>query len=97
MKGTCVLQRRGFFTAAVILSSAVLVGCAGSGDAGGDGIDMAAKQYGLERAEYIALRKANRDPKKFEKAIQERKIEDLKEKGVVVKAPTSPNKTTRLH
>jgi hypothetical protein len=81
----------------LVLAISITGGCTGGGDAAGDHAEVLAKRYGLERSEYIALKKANRDPKKFAQAIQERRIKDMKEQGVVVKTLRSPNKTTRPH
>ena len=96
MKRTGVLFRWFSIAAPVIMPLLVLTGCTGKGDAGGDSADIAARQYGLERSEYIALKKANKkNPRKLEKAIQEKTIEKMKEMGVSVKVVSPPNKTAK--
>ena len=53
-----------------------------------------AGKYGLERSEFIAIKKANKDPRDFKKALLKQKIEKLQEQGVVVETTTS-GKTTK--
>jgi len=95
MKRTAVLPRWYASAGSVLLTLNLLItpGCSGSGDEGSDGAGRIAAKYGLDRSEFIVLKKANKKPKDFEKALLKRKIEKLKEEGVVVQT-TTPGKTT---
>jgi len=74
------------------LSLFFLAGCSGGSDGGGA---KGGGKYGLDQSEYIALKKANRDPKDFNKALLKRRMEDLQEKGVVVETATSRKPTKK--
>jgi hypothetical protein len=67
----------GTASALVSLSVFFLAGCSG-----GEGHEEAAR----ERSEFIALKKANPNPRNFKKALEIQEIELLKAEGVVVKS-----------
>jgi hypothetical protein len=85
MKRTAVVLRpyAGAGSALLMVSLLLLAGCSG-GDAGG----QVAGKYGLERSEFIALKKASTDHRDLKNAQMKRKIEKWQEQGVVgVTAP----------
>jgi hypothetical protein len=96
MKRTVVSLRGYAGAGSVLLTLSLLVtgGCSGSGDEANDGAGSAAARYGLDRSEFIALKKANKNPKNFRRAILEKRIEKLKEEGVNEETTTS-RKTTK--
>jgi hypothetical protein len=64
-------------------------GCSSSRDGGGDDAANAVGRYGLKRSELIAIKKANRNPKDFKKALLKQKMEKLQEEDVVVETTIS--------
>ena len=79
----------------LMLSLFYLAGCSNSST--GDAAGNAAAYYGLERSEFIALKKAGKTDRDLRKAKLERKFAQLKEQGVVVETTTSERKTKRGH
>jgi hypothetical protein len=68
-------------------------GCSDNSDGSADKL---VGTSGLSRSEWTVLKKANVGSGAFKSALQKRKIEELKEKGVVVEiAPTKPTKRVR--
>jgi len=78
-------------SAVLTLSLFLLVGCSGGS---GDGSGKVAGKYGLDRSELIALKKANKNPKDFKKALLQQRIEKLQEEGVVGES-TTPGKKAK--
>ncbi len=77
------------------LSLFVIAACSGTGDPGGDGMEKYAIEYGLKKSELRALKKANKNPNNFKKALDEKKIEKLRAEGVVVETSNSSKSTKK--
>ena len=92
MKRTVVLFRpyAGAGSLLLVLSVLYLAGCSG-----GDAVGNAAEKYGLEKSEFIALKKASKGHSDFKKAILKQRIEKFKEQGVVVETTPSGKKTNK--
>jgi hypothetical protein len=72
------------------MSLAVLGGCSD----GGAARETVAARHGIERSEFIALKKATKDPADFKDVLLKKKFEKLKEKGVIVET-TASRKTSK--
>jgi hypothetical protein len=74
-----------------MLSPFFLTGCSESSDARGN----VAGQYGLERSEFIALKKSGMTESELKDALTKKKVDELKEKGITGKVLPSGRKATR--
>ena len=94
MKRTLLLLRWYAGAASVMLTLSLFASAGCSGSVGSDGAGEVAGKYGLSRSDLIALKKANKNPEAFKKAVLKQKIEKLKAQGVVIDT-TTPGKTAK--
>ena len=91
MKRTIFLLRPyAYAGSALLLSILFLAGCSEADD---DGRNHATGQYGLEPSEFIALKKAGMSRADLKKEQIKKKVEDMKERGIVVETTTSSKKS----
>jgi hypothetical protein len=84
MKRTLLLLRWWACAGAMILTVSLFLfaGCSGSGYEGsGEGGKVAAS-YGLDRSEFIAIKKANKNHHDFKQALRKQKLEKLKKESM---------------
>jgi hypothetical protein len=93
VKQTFLLHPRfaGAGPALLSLSLSFLAGCSGGEASLAESNERFVEKYGVERSEYVALKKANPKKKDLEKALLKQELERLKAEGVVVKS-TAPAK-----
>jgi hypothetical protein len=84
MKRTNVLHNPCPGSLLLLLALIFLAGCSGENASA-----RATGSHGLERSEFIALKKAAKNSAEFKDALLKKKIEKLQEKGVVVETTTS--------